>query len=288
MIFQPLRDVRVLDFSRLLPGPYCSYILSRMGARVTVIEHPTEAEVLTFPVVQQGKKRLKIDLKTSSGLKEIKDLVKKSDVVLEGFRPGVMERLGLSFQKLRRIHPKLIFCSLSGYGQKEPRKAGHDLNYLSLSGMISSLAAGRPPQIPGVPMADLVGGMKAALQILAALVVPLKSRRAVHLDVSICDAASELLIPLSSDVSEAIRPIFSGGLARYHLYEAKDGKWLAVAPLEEKFWMKFVESIGIPSSVLSQGESKTVFWLKEKFREKDRTAWLNELTDPDLCVTPVL
>src|SRR5262245_19712434 len=196
MTFQPLRDVRVLDFSRLLPGPYCSYLLSQMGAHVTVIEHPTEPEVLSFPAVQRGKDRLKIDLKTPFGLKKIKNLVKKSEVVLEGFRPGVMERLGLGFQKLRGLQPKVVFCSLSGYGQKETRKAGHDLNYLSLSGMISTLAAGRTLRIPGVPLADLVGGMKAALSILGALAVPLKSRKAVHLDVSICDATGEFLVPL--------------------------------------------------------------------------------------------
>jgi alpha-methylacyl-CoA racemase len=285
--FKPLKGVRILDLSRLLPGPFCSHLLFEFGAQVTVIDHPREVEVLSFPAVQKGKKRLKLDLKTSKGLIKFKELAKKSDVILEGFRPGVLDRLGIGFKILRKINPKIILCSLTGYGQNGGNRAGHDLNYLSISGMLSALVPDQKLFIPGIPMADLIGGMAAALKMMAALTVPLKSRKALHLDVSICDSIKDFLIPLDEKAKAAMRPLL-GSLARYHLYETQDKKWLAVAPLEEKFWIKFILKMKIPSQILQEGEATTISWLKEQFKKKDQKTWLEFLDDPDLCVTPVL
>src|SRR4029434_3087283 len=228
--FKPLKNIRVLDFTRLLPGPFCSYLLAQSGAQVTVVEHPTEKEVLSFPAVKAFKKYVKLDLKSKAGLAQAKKLAAKADVLMEGFRPGVLQRLGLGFQEARKLQPKIVYCSLSGYGQGDGQRAGHDLNYSSVSGLLSALAAGREPQIPGVPLADLIGGGEAAYQIAAALNPPKKNRSAVHLDISICQAVQRFLVPLSGEVGRAIRPVFNGSLARYQLYATGDGGHLAVAP----------------------------------------------------------
>ena len=154
--------------------------------------------------------------------------------------------------------------------------------------MISALAAGRPPQVPGVPIADLVAGLTAAFQIAAALAVPQKKRKALHLDLSIRGALEKFLVPMTKDVIKKLQPIFSGGLARYRLYRTRDEKWLAVAPLEEKFWQKLCRQMKIPSSILVSGEAATVRWLENRFLECSQEEWLRLLKDPDLCVTPVL
>ncbi len=287
--FQPLQKIKILDLSRLLPGPFCTYLLKNLGAEITAIDSPYEKEVLTFPVIQKGKKRILLDLKSFKGKKQFEKLVQKSDVVFEGFRPGVLDRLGLGFKNLKKINPKIILCSLTGYGQKKPKEAGHDLNYLSLSGVLSSLSPGaRLPSVPGLPLADLVGGMSAAVQILSALTIPKNLRKAVHLDVSICEAIHQWNLPFTGKVKKEIRSLCSGNLARYRLYETQDQKVLAVAALEEKFWKKFVEAIHLPTSIVEAGEQSAILWLKNKFREKSRKEWLKILKDPDLCVTPVL
>jgi len=231
---------------------------------------------------------MSLNLKEAKDVLKFKKLVKVSNVILEGFRPGVLERLGLGFSTLRKINSKIILCSLSGYGKKGGEVAGHDLNYLSLSGMLSALAAGRAPQVPGVPIADLVAGLTAAFQITAALAVPQKKRKAVHLDLSIEESVKKFLVPLSQDVLQKLQPIFSGGFARYHLYRTRDEKWLAVAPLEEKFWQKLCRELEIPPSILGSGETSTVTWLEERFLERSQEEWIQILKDPDLCVTPVL
>jgi crotonobetainyl-CoA:carnitine CoA-transferase CaiB-like acyl-CoA transferase len=287
--FKPLRKTRVLDLSRLLPGPFCSFLLAEMGAEVIPIEPPDRPEVLSFPELRKGKKRaIPLNLKESKDSIKFKKLVKISDVILEGFRPGVLERLCLGFSTLRKINSKIILCSLSGYGKKGGEVAGHDLNYLSLSGMLSALAAGRPPQVPGVPIADLAAGLTAAFKITATLAVPQKKRKAVHLDLSIEESVKKFLVPLSGDVLQKLQPIFSGGIARYHLYRTRDEKWLAVAPLEEKFWQKLCQELEIPPSILGSGETSTVAWLEKRFLERSQEEWIRILKDPDFCITPVL
>jgi len=286
--FLPLQGVKILDLSRLLPGPFCTYLLNQLGAGVTCIYSPALPEVLSFPALRRGKKKLPFNLKNSRDLLKFKGLVKKSDVIVEGFRPGVMDRLGMGFSLLKKINPRIILCSLSGYGHKGGEVAGHDLNYLSLSGVLSVLAAGRDPMIPGIPLADLVAGMSSALKIAAALTVPKSKRKALHLDLSIHNAIRDFLTPLTPDVLKIVQPIFTGGLARYHLYQTRDQQWLAVAPLEEKFWRKFAQVMEIPSSILKEGEGDTVAWLESKFRGKTRKEWLRILSDPELCVTPVI
>lgn len=285
---KPLHGIKVLDFSRLLPGPFCSYLLAELGAKVTVIHAPLDEEVLTFPPIRKNKKFLAINLKLEKNKSKINQLIKQSDIILEGFRPGVMERLGFDFQISKKIHPKIIYTSLTGYGQNGKNRAGHDLNYLAVSGVLKTLfPIQNPPLIPGIPLADLVGGMVAALQILAQLSIPIKKRKATYLDISMTDAVQKLLIPLDQEVQKQIRPVMIGDLARYQLYGCSDELYLAVAPLEEKFWQKFVNEMGIPDSIIFQGEKSLIHWLKNAFSSKPRKYWLHKLADPDLCVTLV-
>jgi len=284
---KPLQGIKILDFSRLLPGPFCSHLLCEMGAQVTVLQAPQDREVLSFPALRKGKKFLKLDLKTPQGLKKARALIKASDVLLEGFRPGVMKRLGLDFPQAKKLQKRLIYASLSGYGQKGGERAGHDLNYLAMSGVLSALSCGSKPFIPGIPLADLVGGYGAAFEIMAQLAVPRSKRKAHYLDVSMTEAVSKLLRPLDSEAQRAIQPLFQGKLARYALYDCAEGGQLAVAPLEEKFWRKFAAIMGIPAHLLGSDESGARLWLSAEFKTKPLQHWLYKLDDPDLCVTPV-
>jgi len=283
---RPLRGVKILDLSRLLPGPFCTYLLAELGAKRTAVIPPSDQEVLSFPLLHQNKRKITLDLKTPQGLAKIKKLIKAHDVLVEGFRPGVLARLGLSFTVLKKMNPRLILCSLSGYGQKESERAGHDLNYLAESGFLAALFPFSAPQIPGIPFADLVGGMSAALKILAALTIPAQKRKALWIDLSICDSLKPFLYPFDSKIQKTVSPIFQGAWPRYHLYSTKDSKFLAVACLEEKFWNQFAQKMQIPSHLLGS-YSQTLAWLEQEFLQKNQKEWLGFLSDPDLCVSGV-
>lgn len=282
-----LQGIKILDFSRLLPGPFCSYLLAQMGAEVTVLQAPLDQEVLTFPALRKGKKYLQVDLKTSKGLKLAQKLLKDADVVLEGFRPGVMKRLKLDFKEAKKLHKGIIYASLSGYGQKGGDRAGHDLNYLAESGVLGALASQGRPFIPGIPLADLMGAYGAACQILAHLAVPKKKRKATYLDIAMTEAVAQLLTPLDAQVQKSIQPIFQGKLARYALYECADQQYLAVAPLEEKFWLKFSDQMKVPKELTEKGEEAVKEWLHLEFKKQKLQHWLYKLDDPDLCVSAV-
>ncbi len=284
---RPLKGLQILDLSRLLPGPFCTYLLSQLGARLTAIIPPHDKEVLSFPLLHQKKKKIVLDLKTSQGLAKVKKLLKTHDVVVEGFRPGVLARLGLPFSELKKHNPHLILCSLSGYGQKDTERAGHDLNYLAESGFLSALHPFATMQIPGIPLGDLIGGFTGAFKILAALSIPKKKRKALWIDLSITDAIKALLYPLDPQIQKIVRPIFQGTWPRYHLYQTQDSKFLAVACLEEKFWEKFVKKMNIPNDLLGNN-LQVVNWLEKIFAQKTQKDWLSILKDPDLCVSGVI
>ncbi len=287
--FKPLRGIKVLDLSRLLPGPFCSYLLQQMGAEVTVIVPPESLEeVLVFSAIQKNKKKIRLNLKNEKDYKKFLQSVKKSDVVLEGFRPGVLKRLEADLHSLKKINQKIILCSLTGYGQKEKEKAGHDLNYLSVSGFLTALVGKEIPLIPGIPLADLCAGIYAAFQIVAALTIPKKSRKSVWIDVSMVEALKLFLTPLKDGMDQKLSSVCSGGLARYHLYETLDHQWVAVAPLEEKFWKQFIDEMKVPPQILQEGEEQIIEWLEKKFKQKKQKEWLSLFHHPDLCVTPVV
>lgn len=304
MSFFPLKNITVVDVSRLIPGPFCSLILSHLGAKVIKVENPKFPDYLKdippFVDDNQGalysafncnKKIILIDYVGKQGRKKFKNLVQKTDVLIESFRPGVFKKMGYSFSQLKKINSKIILASISGFGQKggNSHLAGHDLNYMSLSGMLHS------PLTPHVQLADLVGGgLWGAFSILASLLQQKKTRQAIHLDISMTDAMSFLglgnMILGQMGVSQNI---LTGILARYRLYATKDQKFVCLAALEDKFWFKFCDLIRKPQwkedySCFRDTDSKIHQELEQIFKEKDRSDWEKLGKQYDLCLTPVL
>lgn len=286
---RPLRGVTVLDISRLLPGGYASLLLAELGARVIKIEEPGIGDyyrgVAGVPallgnqvnVINQGKESLGLNLKSPEGREVFLRLVRKADVVLESFRPGALERLGLGFRQLKKIRSRIVLCSITGFGQRGPQAflAGHDLNFLGLSGLLTRIRdrLGRFV-IPDFQIADLAAGYEAAMRISAALAGCSKTKKAVHVDVSMNDAASSL-----SRLYTVPTPL-SGDLPRYGVYETADGKGVTLGALEPKFWSRFCVAIGRPETV-SREE------LEEVFRLKTQEEWVALAERNDVCLFPV-
>ena len=262
---RPLDGIRVLDLSRLLPGPYASHMLASFGAEVIKIERPGEGDYMrdflpkvqglnaTFLTINRGKKSIAIDLKHEEGKKAFIALAKKSDVVLDGFRPGVMERLGVGYPQLSEVHPKLIYAALTGYGQSGPHAldAGHDLNYVATSGMLDLLGENDGmPAIPGVQLADVAGGaLPTVIGILLALHHRSKTKKGQMVDISIFDALLGLMPgQIANYTATKRRPkrgyerLF-GRYACYNIYPVRNGRYLSVAALEPKFWRTLCEVI---------------------------------------------
>jgi len=266
-----LAGVRVLDFSTLLPGPLASLLLAEAGAEVIKIERPgtgdemrtyaprREGQSALFALLNRGKKSIALDLKQPGALDRLQPLLASADVLIEQFRPGVMARLGLGYEQLRERCPRLVYCSITGFGQDGPRAqlAGHDLNYLAMTGLLR-LACGRDgaPALPPTPIADIAGGSYPALaNILLALLARERTGRGCHLDVSMTDSLFTLAYwALAQGLAGGDWPTPGGGLVtggspRYQVYACADGRWLAAAPIEERFWQRFCELIGLPAAL---------------------------------------
>ena len=267
-----LQGVCVLDFSTLLPGPLATLLMAEAGAEVIKIERPgggddmrayepqiaaaDAAMGLPFALLNRGKRSLALDLKSPQAMDTLRPLLERADVVVEQFRPGVMARLGLGWDSLQRINPRLILCSITGYGQRGPRAsvAAHDLNYLADSGLLSLVADGSgSPMLPPALLADIGGGAyPAVINVLLALRQRDATGRGVHLDVSMSDNLFPLeFFALAQGWSDAGWPqanqgLTTGGSPRYAVYRCADGRFLAAAPLEQKFWDNLCEAIGLP------------------------------------------
>lgn len=300
---QPLSGVRVLDLSRLIPGPFCSLILANLGAQVIKLEDPRFLDyVRDFPPSVEGvgvlyralndKKEFKsFSFTAKKDARSLELLIKKTDVLIESFRPGVLKRLGWPLSRLKKINPRLVVASITGYGQtgSNRKKAGHDLNYLSLSGLIN------PPEMPVTQWADLVGGgVMGALAILSALYYrkQTKNRKGLHLDISMTDAMNFVGLPLFilGQFGESLR-ILSGALARYNIYKTSDGKFISLAALEEKFWRRFCGLAGfndLANKKYSDLDPKVHKQLKNFFMEKTQSQWVKWAEPHDICLTPVL
>jgi crotonobetainyl-CoA:carnitine CoA-transferase CaiB-like acyl-CoA transferase len=312
---QPLRGVRVLDLSRLLPGPFCTLILSDLGASVDKVEDPHVGDYLRiFPPLKDGlagrfnalnrdKRSICIDLKRPEGRDALLRLVTRYDVVVESFRPGVLDRLGVGWQALSAVNPKLVLCSISGYGQTGPyaERAGHDLNYVALAGVLGlagpSTAA---PPTPPVQVADLAGGaLFGAVGILAALYAVRGGAPGRHLDVSMCEGALGFVLPdLGNLDATGVAPrrgdeLLNGGSASYGVYRTRDGRFVSVAALEPKFWFAFNAALGRPTdpSELVAGpeeQARIRADLAQRLAEKTRDEWETHFAGLDACVEPVL
>ncbi|HET9646434.1 MAG TPA: CoA transferase, partial [Burkholderiaceae bacterium] len=307
MNLQPLHGVRVLDFSMLLPGPMCSLLLAEAGADVVKIERPDRgdemrsympklgADSVSFALLNRGKRSVTLDLKSKEGREHALNLARDADIVIEQFRPGVMDRLGLGYQDLQAINPRIVYCSISGYGQSGPLAniAAHDLNYLAESGMLAVCAgADAAPVLPPALIADLGGGTyPAVMNILLALMQRDRSGQGCHLDVSMADNLFTLMYwalgngwatkqwPGSADA------LVTGGSPRYNIYRTADDKFLAVAPLEQKFWENFIRIIEAPHLLDDSRDSQsTIRAVAKIIAAKSAQEWEQRLAGVDVCV----
>ncbi|MGQ0586086.1 MAG: CaiB/BaiF CoA transferase family protein [Gammaproteobacteria bacterium] len=245
-----LAGVRVLDLSRLLPGPFCSLYLAQLGAEVIKIEEPGGGDYARespelFAQVNRGKKSITLDLRQAADVDAFKKLVATADIVLESFRPGVMDRLGCGYDELKQLNPKLVYAALTGYGQTGPYRdwAGHDLNYLAIAGALDQFGhAGGPPAQVNVQLADLAGGaLTCVIGILAALNGARAGGAGSFVDVSMTDGSAALQVIALASLREHGRSfergadLLSGALPNYTVYKCRDGKYLALGALEPKF-----------------------------------------------------
>ena len=313
---QPLSGVRVLDLSRLLPGAYASQMLADFGADVMKIEEPGSGDYgrymsphgpggmsLFFLAINRNKRSTTLNLKSPLGRAILLRMVRSADVVLESFRPGVLERLGLGYEQLKEANPAIIYCAISGYGQEGPARlrAGHDLNYQGYAGILDyNRGSNGEPAMPPTQLGDLAGGSyMAVVGILAALVGRTQTGEGRSIDVSMTEGVMSLL-PLATtaylNTNNAPKPgrsSLDGGLPCYNIYETKDGKHVTLAALEQKFWHTFCTHIGHlellpfhqPRGREERDEAMNL--LRAIFKTKTRDEWMVELADIDTCVGPV-
>jgi crotonobetainyl-CoA:carnitine CoA-transferase CaiB-like acyl-CoA transferase len=305
-----LTDIRVLDLTRLLPGPYATLLLADLGADIIKIEEPERGDPVRwippfhdgistrFLMLNRNKKSLTIDLKSERGRDLFIELVQDADVVIEGFRPGVMRRLGLDYDSLKEFNSEIIYCALSGYGQEGLYRdhVGHDVNYIAQAGLLS--LTGKSPVIPGVPVADLAGSMFGAFTLLAALRARDQGQGGTFIDVSLTDAVvSWLSIHFAEYFPTQNSPnpqelVLTGGYPCYAIYETKDNKYLAIGALEEKFWANLCEALDrteyIPHQFSDTKREEIFDDLKTIFKRKLQVVWLDELDPSEIPVAPVL
>jgi crotonobetainyl-CoA:carnitine CoA-transferase CaiB-like acyl-CoA transferase len=310
-----LAGVRVLDLSRLLPGPFCTMLLADFGADVIKVEEPQRGDYIRewhprvgrnsgfHVVLNRNKRSLTLNLKTSKGKEILGQLADGADVLLEGFRPGVMDRLGVGYEHLRAINPRLIYCALTGYGPLGPRamRAGHDVNYQALSGILSYSGREAPPTLPGVLISDLgAGSLLAAFSIVMALLVRERQGEGQYLDISMLDGTiiwnclrwgkflADGQIPHPGD------DFANHGYACYNLYETRDGRYMTLGALEPQFWETFSVSLGHPEwarlPYFEPGPHQEV--LKKEvaalFRQRTQAEWTAHFAEHDCCCEPVL
>jgi crotonobetainyl-CoA:carnitine CoA-transferase CaiB-like acyl-CoA transferase len=293
-----LAGIKVIDLSRMLPGPYCSMILADHGARVIAIEHKRFiADDLLISPVNRNKEHMSLNLKTEEGREIFFRLVKHADIVMEGFRPGVTKGLGIDYETLRKVNQRIIYCSITGYGQDGPYRnmAGHDVNYLSFSGILDLIGEkDGPPSIPGIQIADLAGGgMNAAIGILLALVARERTGKGQYIDISMTDGMVGLLpIPLhlfqrDGRVPSRSDTMLSHRYACYNVYETADGRYVSIGAVENRFWQNLCTLLGVPEyGPLQYDENQREMILeffRKTFKEKTLDEWVTLLGDEDVC-----
>ena len=293
-----LSGTTVIDLSRLLPGPYCSMILADHGARVIAIEDKRFlADGLFLNIINRNKEHMTLNLKTAEGKEIFFRLLKDADVVLEGFRPGVVDRLGVDYETVRQVNPRIVYCSITGYGQNGPYRdrVGHDVNYLSFAGVLNLIGEpDRPPSIPGVQIADIAGGgMNAAIGILLALMAREKTGQGQYIDISMTDGMVGLLptalffSQLTGQEPRRADGILSHRYACYNTYETADGQFLSIGAVENRFWKKLCEVLKVPDYAALQYDDQRrreiLDFMRATFRKKTLDEWEATLGDLDIC-----
>jgi alpha-methylacyl-CoA racemase len=309
-MLSPLTGLRILDLSRLLPGPYGTELLVGMGAEVIKVEDPHGGDYLRstppfvdgqsahFLALNHGKKSLAVDLKHPAGLAAFLRLVPTAGALLESFRPGTAQRLGVGYDALREIQPRLVYCSLSGFGQNGPYRdrAGHDINYLAVAGLLGlSGEAGGPPAIPPAQIADLSGGMMAALAILAGVLGARATGQGRHMDVSLLDMAvswaGAYALPCqqaTGKTPERQGLLLTGQTPCYNVYETMDGGYMSLGAIEPQFWQAFCAAVDRPGLLTRQLDPAAIQELRALFLTHTRQDWQSLLAGVDCCCEPVL
>jgi crotonobetainyl-CoA:carnitine CoA-transferase CaiB-like acyl-CoA transferase len=299
----PIRDLKMLDLSRQLPGPFCSFMLADLGVDVLVLASPTDVMGLGIPLLQRNKRSMTLNLKSAEGMQIFERLAQGADIILEGFRPGVTERLGIDYARMSKLNPRLVYCSISGYGQDGPyrNKVGHDINYLGYAGVlgVSGPAGGAPIPMP-VQVADIGGGgLMAAVGILAALLAREHTGHGQFVDISMMDGSIawnvfHILMYLVTGSQQPRRgqARLTGHYPCYAVYETKDGKYLTVGALEEHFWRNLCAALGVEEFIpdqFTEGPRREEMFrvIAEKFRQKTQAEWLQQLDATDICFGPV-
>lgn len=293
-----LSGIKVIDMSRLLPGPYCSMILADHGARIIAVEDKRFlADGLFFDPVNRNKEHISLNLKTEEGKEIFSRLIKDADVFMEGFRPGVAGKLGIDYESARKINPGIIYCSITGYGQTGPYRdrVGHDANYLSISGVLDIIGEkDRAPAIPGVQIADIAGGgMNAAIGILLALFAREKTGAGQYIDISMTDSMVGFLpVPLffrqiTGQVTKRGDAFLSHRYACYNTYETADGRHISIGAVENRFWKRLCEIMGVPGyAELQYDESRRAEitdYMRAAFMKKTLDEWEVVLSSEDVC-----
>ena len=298
----PLGKYKMLDLSRQLPGPFCSTMLGDLGMDVLTVAAPTDPFGVGMPFLARNKRSMTLNLKSAEGREILYRLVDESDVLLEGFRPGVMARLGIDYDTLALRNPRLIYCSISGYGQDGPYrdKVGHDVNYLGYGGVLNFIGEqDQPPVIPGVQIADIGGGsLMAVIGILTALLAREATGRGQAIDIGMLDGVVAwnvyhmLLYQLSGRLPGRGAEQLTGRHACYAVYETSDQRHVTIGAYEGHFWALLCRHFGREDYVKEQwtdGEKRVEIleFFRAAFRQKTLAAWLDELGALDICVGPV-
>lgn len=306
----PLSGVRVLDFSTLLPGPLATLILAEAGAEIIKIERPGKGEdmrhypphingeSINFALLNRGKTTLALDLKDERDCALLRSQAKDCHIVVDQFRPGVLDRLGLGYNALKGINPGIVYCAITGYGQDGPntQKAGHDLNYIAESGLLALSADKRgTPVIPPGLIADIGGGAyPAVMNILLALRQAERTGEGCKLDISMTDNLGPWMWWAHATLLSGKNPmpggeLLSGGSPRYQIYRTKDDRYLAVAALEQKFWDRFCELVKIPETLKSPDCSpeKAIQSISELIRQQTSNYWATLFDGEDVCCSIV-
>ena len=306
-----LEGIKVIDFSTLLPGPLASLFLSETGAEVIKIEKPGVGDEIrlsnpqwgeqsvSFSLLNRGKKSLSLDLKDPKNLKILIPILKEADIIIEQFRPGVMKRLGLDYESIKKINQDIIYVSITGYGQYGPKSmvAGHDLNYIGNAGLLSiSMGRDNDTVVPPALVADIAGGSyPAVINILLALRKRDLNKEGSYIDLSM----TENLFPfmfwgLGSGFAHNKWPgnsdgVLSGGSPRYNIYKTSDGSYVAAAPLEDRFWNKFCEVIELPKKFIKMqnDQEKVIKEIRKIIGQKEKNYWLDVFNKADCCCSIV-
>lgn len=304
-----LKGYRILDFSKLLPGPLATMWMVQQGAEVIKVESPHSPDPIRFyppmkngvsvfySALNAGKKSISLDYRSDEGREQILNLVESSDVVIEQFRPSVMSKFGLDYKTLKARNPKIIMVSITGYGQEGEmaNRPGHDLNYLALSGLLDGFRDKHgTPIIPQGQLADVAGGSMMTMNaVTSALLHRERTGEGQHIDVAMTKNVSIIqTLRIAEELeTDNYAGHLSGNLACYNIYECSDGRHVALGALEPKFWQKFCNLVGHPewgARILDQDQSILKNEVGDLFRSETLVHWLGKLEDENVCLSPIL